>query len=143
MRRIAIAVLLLSTVCVPVARAAGAKLAWSECLGGGGASARTFACDTNSGSDVIWASFVPPPGIAQLTAVEVVVEVGVAPLEVIPDWWQFRNAGTCRQNSLSIGFDYVGVPSGCADYWSGQAAGGSPPTPPRTWDTRITRGVWS
>lgn len=124
MRRIAVAVLLLSAVFAPVARAAGAYVAWDECRGGGGASARTFACDTNSGSDAIWVSFVPPAGITQLTGITATLEIAVAPLEVMPDWWSFKNTGACRQTSLGVGYDFVGVSSACADRWGGQAAGG-------------------
>jgi len=42
----------------------------------------------------------------------------------LPSWWQFKNAGTCRQNSLSINFSIPGTAVNCLDWASGQAAGG-------------------
>ena len=75
------------------------NLRWNACWGDGGVANKTFACNTNTGSDVISASFVPFRTVLGVTGLESRVDLSfpTAP----PAWWQFRAAGSCRQTSLS------------------------------------------
>lgn len=101
----------------------GCDLRWNACFRDGGAINRAFACDTNSGAEVLVGSFVPAWDISDVSGLEIVIDVASAGA-AMPAWWSYKNVGTCRQNSLSMGF--VALPSSvaCLDWSAGQAAGG-------------------
>jgi hypothetical protein len=42
----------------------------------------------------------------------------------LPAWWQFRNAGTCRQTSLGMGPTLPPGTANCLDWGNGQAVSG-------------------
>lgn len=99
--------------------AAGINLSWTSC-GALGTSTKTFACAANTGSDVMVASYVAPSGTTGITGMEAVIDIQSS-TPTMPDWWLFKNAGTCRQTALSS------LPAGAScdgDYWAGQASGG-------------------
>jgi len=102
----------------------GVNLRWDQCYGDGGAWNKSFACDTNTGSDRMIASFELAADMPELvTGVEVSVDLASA-TNPIPAWWQFKNAGTCRAASL---FANPTIPPGstnCVDWADAQAAGG-------------------
>lgn len=107
----------------PRARAAGVNLAWNDC-GNFGSCNQTFACDTNGpGVFTLVGSFVPPEGVTQFVGEELVVDF-LANGAQIPDWWQFKNTGTCRQTAFNASVDFFSGPDHCLDYWQGQGAGG-------------------
>jgi hypothetical protein len=100
---------------VSIASAAGLNMYWNDC-GAAGTSTKTFACNTNTGNHDFYMSFDPPLAIPQLTGNNQFIDLqsdGAA----LPDWWQFKNAGTCR--ALNISTPAIG-PGSCADTWSGQ-----------------------
>lgn len=102
-----------------LASAAGLNLSWTLC-GAAGQAGKTFACNSNSGTDVLVASYVAPAGTAGITGLEAVIDLQSA-TATLPAWWQFKNVGTCRTTALSA------LPAGAAcegDYWAGQASGG-------------------
>ena len=103
------------------AHAEGINLSWDAC-GSEGTDSKGFACDTNTGASfTLWCSVVPPEGTTAVTGVEVIVDV-IRCSELLPDWWQFKNAGTCRQTALSATADFTSTNSNvCTDYWAGQA----------------------
>ncbi|MFN8587189.1 MAG: hypothetical protein U0704_05250 [Candidatus Eisenbacteria bacterium] len=104
--------------------AAGVNLSWNDC-GNFGDCNQSFACDSNGpGSFSLIGSFVPPAGVNQLTGEELVVAFQANTNGTMPDWWQMKNAGTCRQNALSATCDFTGGPFSCLDYWQGQGGGG-------------------
>ena len=35
----------------------------------------------------------------------------------IPDWWRFKNTGTCRQTAFNASVDFFSGPDHCLDYW--------------------------
>lgn len=106
---------------VPVAHAyPGVNLRWTSCYGDGGTINRNFACDTNSGSHVLVGSFVLYEDMVQVSGTEIVVDLAAADA-TLPAWWQFRNAGTCRQGSLGLGT--VGTGTACPDWANGQSIG--------------------
>jgi hypothetical protein len=57
------------------ASAGALNLRWNECWGDGGVQNRVFACDRNTGSEVLVASFVPRFDFPQMTADEFVVDL--------------------------------------------------------------------
>ena len=107
-------VILALSASAALAQTAGVNLSWDEC-GDGGVLNKAFACNSNSGTNVAVGSFVAPDGITQLTGTEMTLDV-VAEGDSLPNWWQFKNAGACRQSGLGVNFIYAG--SSCEDYWS-------------------------
>ncbi len=117
----AILVCALLAVSASLASAAGVNLAWNDC---GGPSVKTFACNSNSGNNFLFGSFVAPAGVSAMTANEIVIDLQSA-TSTVPAWWDFKNTGSCRTTALSISFDGTTSAGGsCADYWNGQGAGG-------------------
>src|SRR5215471_558484 len=100
-----------------IASAGGIKLAWNDCLGAGGASNRTFACDTNVGSNDLYVSFDPPVELPDVNGSNPIIDL-FSTSSQLPAWWQFKNAGSCRQTAMSAApvFDQT-APSGCVDLW--------------------------
>lgn len=98
----------------------GLNLAWNRC---GGEHARTFACDTNAGGEVLVASFSPPVGVGGLTGFWATVDVQSAE-PALPDWWQLVSGAACRRNAMSVSFDSNSDPGGgCVGYYDGIAEG--------------------
>jgi hypothetical protein len=99
----------------------GLNLSWDDC-GAFGLGSRSFACDTNTGSHTLVASFAAPDSFC------VIGTNGVIDLQTssatVPDWWEFVNSGACRVSALSGSADFrQGFPS-CVDFWQGAAASG-------------------
>lgn len=107
------------------AMSAGVNLAWDNCRGGGGASNKLFACNTNAGSNTLVASVVAPSGIGSWNAFE--VEIYWIFDSAQPAWWQLRNQtpqpGQCRNGALSVNALSAGL-SGCTDPYNGLGVGG-------------------
>lgn len=104
--------------------AAGINLSWSFCEGEGtGSHNRTFACASNTGTNTLVASFVLAADLAQVSGNELVIDV-LSQTSPLPLWWQMREPGSCRQNSLL--FNTTANPSDvvCVDWAGGQSTGG-------------------
>lgn len=102
----------------------GINLAWGDCSSFGTVN-RNFACNTNTGSQLMYVSFVPPGGIDSLVSCESVVEI-ITNQATIPPWWNLQPGG-CRVGSppnLSSNPAFTSGPFNCADPWNGQGAGG-------------------
>jgi hypothetical protein len=99
----------------------GVNLSWDDC-GTSGAMLRTFACNTNAGSNTLVASFVsqPMPEVVALTAIIDLCSMDL----VLPAWWQMKMAGSCRPNAISSSFDFMSGPTSCVDFWQGLGTGG-------------------
>src|SRR5262245_49163859 len=121
----ALSLLAVFTCCAPLpSLAAGVQLAWSHCVGDAGAIQNAaFACDTNSGTHVIVASFVLGAGMPTVIGTENVIELAAA-APTRPAWWDLRNEGTCRPSSLSHSLVPVSGDVACADWSAGLMAGG-------------------
>lgn len=104
------------------AAAAGINLSWDDC-GTFGALNKSFACDTNAGSSVLYGSYIPPYGTIGLTSAEILIDLQAAS-SALPNWWQFKNTGACRLAALTFSADFTSGPSHCVDYWEGMASGG-------------------
>ena len=58
------------------ASAQNLKLRWNACGGDGGVQNRSFACDTNAGSELLVASFVLTGNIPNVVAIESRIDLG-------------------------------------------------------------------
>ena len=104
--------------------ASGVNFSWDACTSEGGVQNKTFACDTNTGSDVLYGSFVLGTDQTNFIGVEATVDIHAQSTN-LPDWWQFVNAGACRQSALTTGFDFSGDPgTACRVPWSAATTGG-------------------
>lgn len=92
-----------------------AHLAWDDC-GAAGRLTRTFACDTNVGSEQLVVSFVPP-AVAAFTGIEVGIRFW-PPAASLPSWWAL-SAGGCRATSLRSSPFAPGF-SACPDPWTSE-----------------------
>jgi hypothetical protein len=95
------------------------SLAWTDCLPAG-QSSMSFACDRNTGEDVLVGYFVAPYGITRLASIEANVDFQAGGSQ-LPDWWAFSTCAA-RSDALSLGLDFSGF-TACSDYWQGQAFG--------------------
>ena len=104
--------------------AAGANLAWNACLSEGGAANKDFACNSNTGTNVLYGSFVLAASQPLCTGIEATVEIS-ASADSLPSWWQLFNVGACRRTSLAASFDFSSDPgTSCTDMWQGTGVGG-------------------
>ena len=110
-----------------VASAAGVNLAWLRCFGeGSGTQNRTFACASNTGSNLAVGSFIAPAGTQGVSGNEVVIDLQ-SQGTVLPAWWQLRGTGQCRgvgTPALSVNFVANGADAVCIDEFGGGGAGG-------------------
>src|SRR5262245_6411620 len=86
-----------------LAHAGAVNLRWNQCWGDGGVVNKNFACDTNVGSHVLVASFVPdapvfPPQTPfAAVGLESMLDIAVAS-PVLPAWWDGpKDPGSSRQ----------------------------------------------
>jgi hypothetical protein len=107
----------------PAADGSAIFLSWDRCYGDGAVSNRTFACDTNSGVEVLYVSARPPAEIPQLNGAEVVIDILKLDASY-PDWWQLSSAGGCRPSSITTQFGDPGNLATCGYAWNGAVAGG-------------------
>lgn len=106
-----------------IASAQGINLAWDDC-GTNGTSTMSSTCSSNSGVPFgLYASFDPPVGVDEFLGISSQIDI-TSSTPSLPDWWK-HGTGQCRTTSgLSITFDFTSGPFACADFYSGQAAGG-------------------
>jgi len=98
------------------ASAGGINLYWNDCGGGSGVTNKAFACNSNSGNNDLYVTFEPNANIPDVNGSNPIIDLQSAS-SPLPAWWQFKNAGSCRQNSLSA----ISVTTGtCFDTWQGQ-----------------------
>ena len=88
----------LSIILAGPAMAAGVNIAWDGCLGDPeAASLKTFACDRNTGVDVLYVSFVPGVSLAGATIVEIALDLRTRSGRSLPSWWDAAGSGACRR----------------------------------------------
>jgi len=124
MRRLAPALLasLLLALAQP-ASPAGVNLRWTRCYGDGGVLNRAFACNTNSGINLMVGSFVLDNPLPQVSANQFTLDITTAAAS-LPAWWQIRNTGSCRPNALGTNTSANPSDTVCVDWSQGQASGG-------------------
>jgi hypothetical protein len=114
--------LALALFAAPAARAVeGVNLRWDQCYGDAGARNKSFACDTNTGTETLVGSFVLGTDIVQMGAEDVVIDLASAG-STLPPWWQFMNAGTCRQTALAVNMMLSATAVHCMDWSHGNAS---------------------
>jgi hypothetical protein len=101
--------------------AAGLGLRWDQCLGDGGPINKTFACDTNTGSQRLVTTIVPGSNIADVVGFEHVI-LFAADATTLPAWWQFKNSLACRRTAFSVSFNNPDPTSSCPN--AGTQSGG-------------------
>ena len=115
-----LAAALIAVTANPSHAATGINLSWDDC-GSAGVSAKSFACDNNAGTHVLVGSFefsYMSTGIDSLLGVSAVLFIDVSG-DSVPDWWHFKQPGTCRESSLSLLMNFPAM-TACADYWAGR-----------------------
>lgn len=101
----------------------GIHLRWDACLGDAGVSNKNFACNTNSGSEYLYVSYVSSQPIADVTGVEVAVHLhSVA--ATMPSWWSSFTPSSCRPTAFSLAFTEGAQSATCQNTFAGNAAGG-------------------
>jgi hypothetical protein len=107
-----------------VSAQAGVNLSWSRCSGEGvGTQNRAFACDTNTGQEVLVASFVLDQDMAQVSGNEVVLDL-LSQADPLPAWWDLKNIGSCRATSLGMNTTANAGDVVCVDWAQGGSTGG-------------------
>ena len=117
------------------AAAPGINLSWDSCSG---PTNKDFACNSNTGTEVLVASFVAPSGIVEFDGVDADITLGnPGDYPVLADWWNFQTSA-CRSGSLGFSLDQAGD-AGCANAWLPGASGGVGEQPyPQTGQWAIT-----
>jgi hypothetical protein len=134
MRKLAMTMLLAVGVCAQVSTAGaqfgGVALRWNSCFADTASRInKIFACDTNAGSDRLVGSFsIGAPTLENVTGNEIIVDLGTGdPFfpsgTPIPEWWKFKNAGSCRQTALSMTTAANPEIEACPDWAAGPAVG--------------------
>jgi hypothetical protein len=124
MKRVTLLCGLLLDMTATVASAAGVGIRWNDCIGDGGALNKSFACNTNNGTNVLAGTFqLGAAGLAQTSGEEIVIDIGSASA-TLPAWWQFKNVGTCRTGSLGISAAVLLSSVNCSDWGGGLAGAG-------------------
>jgi hypothetical protein len=134
-RSVLLALLSLPLVSAP-ASGAGLGLRWDSCLGSGaGADIRTFACDSNAGSEQLVGSFVPRDDMHAVAGLEVALtferacmlpltaDVGVCPPAPVPEWWLLSDSGGCRRSALQVNFETDPANGSCRPWTTHGLAG--------------------
>jgi hypothetical protein len=111
-----------------MALAGGVNFYWSSVGGcfadGGTLTNKTFACNSNTlGGATMVGTYSTTNDIPDFVGIEVVIDLQSNSAS-LPAWWQFFNAGACRQSALSASSDFTTAPQGCFDVFAGQSAGG-------------------
>ena len=102
MRRSLLPGTLLLLLTASAACAGGLNLAWNDCYGDGfWATNKAFACSSNSGSFVAYGTYIPSASHDALNGNEIVLDLQAA-TDNFPDWWAFKNSGTCPTNAVSV-----------------------------------------
>ncbi len=117
MRKTFLLTLLLLAAPAAPASASGFSMAWDQCFESGGASQRLFACDADTGMDVLAVSVVPPADMPQFMGASVIIGVFVTSGD-LPPWWQTA-AGQCRADAIVPSFDPTALPltPDCPSLW--------------------------
>lgn len=112
-------VFLLAASAAPVlAQSSDTRLHWNDC---DGPLDLAFDCATNSGSPYVlqW-SVQPPSGVNQCVGVEAILDIRLCGRSSVPAWWQFKNAGSCRLNALTV--QPSTLDAGCIALWPSSVA---------------------
>jgi hypothetical protein len=97
----------------------GLNLYWNGCSDGG-ASAQTYACNSNSGAAfTMYASMILPADMPQFAATSAIIDITFSGA-TIPAWWQVLT-GQCSANRVSESYDSANFTTNCSDIWQSAA----------------------
>jgi hypothetical protein len=105
--------------------ASGVNLTWSStgCFTEDPHANRAFACNSNTGSNVLTCSFAPANDEPTFVGIESIVDLQ-ADAATVPAWWEFFSGG-CRSTALSASADFTAASQvSCVDVFAGLAGGG-------------------
>lgn len=123
-RRFAVLVSLVLSCAPSVSGAAAVNLAWTRCFGEGAPETiHSFACDTNAGSERIACSFVLDADLAQVTGVEITIDL-ISQDSPLPNWWGIHGASVCRPGALTMSLREDDADVVCHDWSGGASVGG-------------------
>lgn len=104
------------------AHAGGINLSWDDC-GTFGTPNKSFACDTNVGSQTLVVSYEPLATMANMVGIDVRIDI-MTDSSTLPDWWKmFVTVGNCRSSAISSDADFTASSGSCANVWVNQAGG--------------------
>jgi len=94
------------------------RLSWDRCAYDGLVADKSFACDTNTGSDVLYASVLFQDRVtrANVQFVNALVDVTTT-TSPIPPWWQVRS-GSCRSNAVLVEYGPFPEAGSCAPWFA-------------------------
>ena len=115
--------LLLALSATVAAAGPGVGLRWNACLSDGGLINKAFACNANTGTNLLVGTFQLGQDLPSTSGNEVVIDLASAS-NPLPQWWAFKNAGTCRQTALAMNFSISALAANCVDWAQAQSAGG-------------------
>jgi len=118
-----LAVSLLASTSLAAPTLPGINIRWDDCLADGGIANKSFACDSNAGSDLIVMSVQLDRGMTDVSGMEIRISLKAA-APALPAWWEFMKPGTCRQNSLCWVASPAVSAGSCADWGRGNEMGG-------------------
>lgn len=97
--RVVLPALFSVSLATPALGAGGVSLRWDNCLNDGGTINRDFACNANTGMNVLIASFMLDTDMGYPDRIRSEIDI-VAAAGALPSWWAFLEPGSCRQASL-------------------------------------------
>jgi len=102
---------LLAATALPARSAGTIKLSWDHCAGDGVVGGKTFACDTNTGSEYVYGSILFDDGAdrAFVGAFQAWMDIEVVDA-TLPSWW-LTDVGECRPLAFSVSEDPSILPS--------------------------------
>jgi len=115
--------LLLAVTATVAAAGPGVGLTWLNCSTDGGVQNRSFACNSNAGSNQLVGTFELGASLPGVVGTEIVIDIATAGA-VLPAWWEFKNVGTCRTASLTMNQVLSAAAVNCIDWAQGASAGG-------------------
>jgi hypothetical protein len=123
-RLLALACLCVLVFTAPALAGPGVNLRWDQCFSDNGVQNKTFVCDSNTGSERLVMSMEIAAPVDSVSGLEPTLDIGFA-APILPAWWQFKIAGSCRQGSLTITASLPPGATNCADWSAGTAQGTS------------------
>jgi hypothetical protein len=109
--------LLAVTVSVALA-ASGVNFNWgTNCYTDAPVSAKVFACNVNTGSFPMTASFAVSVPMPNFVGVDIKME-GQSDQPALPDWWKLGATGDCRTAKAGFNANFSTLTSACIDWYA-------------------------
>jgi len=119
---------LLASTALAATTLPGINVRWDNCYADGGVMNKSFACDTNAGSELMVLSVQLDTAMPNVSGMEIRVSLK-ASAPTLPAWWLFRSGPVgpgngCRPSSLCFIPSPVTPMSSCEDWGAGHEGGG-------------------